>query len=174
MPQLITNTNYISTSALYDPNYIAHHGIKGQKWGVRRFQNEDGSLKAAGEKRYGGSDGGEKKTFMQRETERGQKQFRTKKGRFSLVKAGTAKFRSKAKAAGKVGLGLAGTLGIAAGASAAQLTAAGAALLASPFYAPILLAPLAVGATAAVIGRGRDKMDATLANIDNLKKLNKN
>lgn len=31
---------------------IQHHGIKGQKWGVRRFQNEDGSLTAAGRKRY--------------------------------------------------------------------------------------------------------------------------
>ena len=26
-------------------DYLAHYGIKGQKWGVRRFQNEDGSLK---------------------------------------------------------------------------------------------------------------------------------
>lgn len=35
------------------PNYeIYHHGIKGQKWGVRRFQNEDGSLTNAGKKRY--------------------------------------------------------------------------------------------------------------------------
>lgn len=32
--------------------YLAHHGIKGQKWGQRRFQNEDGSLTPAGERRY--------------------------------------------------------------------------------------------------------------------------
>ena len=37
---------------------LAHHGILGMKWGVRRFQNKDGSLTAAGKKRYG-SDGGE-------------------------------------------------------------------------------------------------------------------
>ena len=33
-------------------NSIYHHGIKGQHWGVRRFQNEDGSLTEAGKKRY--------------------------------------------------------------------------------------------------------------------------
>lgn len=37
---------------------LAHHGILGMKWGVRRFQNKDGSLTTAGKKRYG-SDGGE-------------------------------------------------------------------------------------------------------------------
>ena len=31
---------------------LYHHGIKGQKWGVRRFQNKDGSLTNAGKKRY--------------------------------------------------------------------------------------------------------------------------
>lgn len=31
---------------------IYHFGIKGQKWGVRRYQNADGTLTAAGEKRY--------------------------------------------------------------------------------------------------------------------------
>lgn len=35
----------------YD-TYIAHYGIKGQKWGIRRFQNEDGSLTNSGKKRY--------------------------------------------------------------------------------------------------------------------------
>lgn len=32
-------------------DYISHHGIKGMRWGVRRYQNEDGSLTAAGKKR---------------------------------------------------------------------------------------------------------------------------
>lgn len=36
----------------YEQPYLSHHGILGQKWGVRRFQNKDGSLTAAGKKRY--------------------------------------------------------------------------------------------------------------------------
>lgn len=30
---------------------LIHHGIKGQKWGIRRFQNKDGSLTQAGRKK---------------------------------------------------------------------------------------------------------------------------
>jgi len=33
-------------------NYIIHYGIKGQRHGIRRFQNEDGSLTPAGKDRY--------------------------------------------------------------------------------------------------------------------------
>ena len=32
--------------------YLYHHGIRGQRWGIRRFQNEDGSLTKSGKKRY--------------------------------------------------------------------------------------------------------------------------
>ena len=34
------------------PDYIEHFGIKGQKWGVRRFQSANGTLTAAGKARY--------------------------------------------------------------------------------------------------------------------------
>lgn len=33
--------------------YLKHHGIRGQKWGIRRYQNPDGTLTAEGKKRYG-------------------------------------------------------------------------------------------------------------------------
>lgn len=35
-----------------DKNAIYHHGTKGMKWGIRRYQNKDGSLTSAGRKRY--------------------------------------------------------------------------------------------------------------------------
>lgn len=35
--------------------YLEHHGILGQKWGIRRYQNFDGSYTKAGLERYGRS-----------------------------------------------------------------------------------------------------------------------
>ena len=42
-------------------NELYHWGIKGMHWGVRRFQNKDGSLTQAGKKRYNDIDGGDSK-----------------------------------------------------------------------------------------------------------------
>ena len=44
---LITNSDGVSLRLVHADNegaYLAHNGVKGQRLGVRRFQNPDGSL----------------------------------------------------------------------------------------------------------------------------------
>lgn len=45
--------NDFYTGCYNDPNYLAHYGVLGMKWGIRRYQNPDGSYTAAGKRRYG-------------------------------------------------------------------------------------------------------------------------
>ena len=64
----------------YTTTYIAHHGIFGQKWGRRRYQNKDGSLTPQGKLRYG---------RMQREESEASKmnkKINTMKDAFTLKK----------------------------------------------------------------------------------------
>ena len=41
---ILLNGRFVNANELY------HYGIKGMKWGVRRYQNPDGTLTAAGKK----------------------------------------------------------------------------------------------------------------------------
>lgn len=61
-----------------DKNTLAHHGIKGQKWGVRRFQNLDGSWTKAGAERYGKGSSGKIKRDEEKQRKPGNADTATK------------------------------------------------------------------------------------------------
>ena len=52
--------------------YLQHYGIEGQKWGVRRFENEDGTLTEAGKQRYNKNSSNPDYTEKQRFTEKAE------------------------------------------------------------------------------------------------------
>lgn len=94
---------YIYTDEMY------HHGIKGQRWGIRRYQNKDGSLTPAGKKRY--SDGEQKQTRYDKYYEKyktlgydDEKAAKAAKGRVaaerSLIVAGSVAVAATAAYAG--------------------------------------------------------------------------
>ena len=79
---LITNSDGVSLSlgrAENEGAYLAHHGVKGQRWGVRRFQNPDGSL-----------------------TEKGKRQIKTLQGKSDKLDAKKAKLNSPRKVNSKL------------------------------------------------------------------------
>lgn len=82
--------------------YLAHHGVKGQKWGVRHYQNTDGSYKPGAEGRYD-PDGGSRKSSS-RSSSTSSSSGSSRKG-----------LSDKQKTALKVGAGVAGAAALAVG-----------------------------------------------------------
>jgi hypothetical protein len=67
-------------------NELYHHGIKGQKWGVRRYQNADGTLTSEGKKRYDDSDSGNTSTKRTTNKDRKNMSDEQLKSRISRLK----------------------------------------------------------------------------------------
>ena len=66
------------------PDELYHHGVKGQRWGIRRYQNEDGTLTEAGKARYGNA------RKLTKEFDRQRNQFRKEIGGYNLYNKASA------------------------------------------------------------------------------------
>ena len=66
---------------------LYHHGIKGQKWGVRRFQKKDGTLTSAGKKRYSNDSDTTKNEESQNNKPQKEKKQLTRKQKVAIAGA---------------------------------------------------------------------------------------
>lgn len=85
----------------YEPYELTHWGIKNMKWGIRRFQNKDGSLTPEGGKRYNGSDYQPRKSLGQKISDykkASAKKKQLEKARAARAEKKKAEEEAKAKA----------------------------------------------------------------------------
>lgn len=100
-------------------NDIYHFGIKGMKWGQRRYQNRDGSLTAAGKERY--SEDYKKAHSRKSVKEMSDAELRAVNNRLQMEQQ-YANFTSKTSKGKKIYKALIGTAGSIAAAEAAYRT----------------------------------------------------
>lgn len=101
-------------------NKLYHAGVKGMKWGVRRYQNKDGSLTAAGKKRYANSHEDYRKAHDSKPvSQMSNKELQERNNRLQMeqnYKRLTQK-KSKGKAAVQAFIAVAGTIAAIEGAA---------------------------------------------------------
>lgn len=147
-------------------SYLAHHGIKGQKWGVRRFQNVDGTLTTAGKSRYSNDQyRRDVAVYGKSGARRIQKNVEKRGDSVSGARSKEAQrinsARRRALVSGQVGSGVGAVAGWVAGKAGAEyamrtLSKYGGQSIDDPFVRSMILST--GGATAASVGKtlGRD------------------
>ena len=84
----------------YKNEHLAHYGIKGQKWGLRRFQNSDGTLTSEGKVRYGSGIDKEAKKEIKKEYKADNKAA-FEKGKKATVSGIASRYSDKKLAAAR-------------------------------------------------------------------------
>lgn len=126
------------------PNELYHHGIKGQKWGVRRYQNPDGKLTEAGRKRYNKSYAKKIDDAIERRQNEGDMTERNA----ALSAINDMSVSNAIKMFSGYALGGIGGVALSGGAAAAGTALGSAGLLTLSAAAPIVGAGVAIGSVA--------------------------
>lgn len=87
----------------WNPNELAHYGVPGMHWGVRRYQNSDGSLTEAGKARYGQGAIGPSARKMQKDFNRLDRSYANVVANQRAYAKTTAKYARKAHMAERKG-----------------------------------------------------------------------
>ena len=94
---------FTSWDAILRPDELEHHGISGMKWGVRKYQNEDGSLTALGKERYGSEGIGRSARKMTRDFNNLDKGYANVAAEHKRNMSKTSRYARKAKIAERKG-----------------------------------------------------------------------
>lgn len=78
------------------PNELYHYGVEGMRWGVRRYQNPDGSLTAAGRRRYAIDEARSNLRSAKRESKDARREYNRAFGLNSTVNANNVSETAKA------------------------------------------------------------------------------